>query len=331
MNPRKVHITVEQLAALVNGDDILFASNKFFQSKWLRVVKSLGFELSPGKSLEHQILASVNSQQWRYVIKDRSNPKTGKWFYTPYARIGLLIEGGASKVKNTSSVHDLASVWNDLRTTVWDQFLAMKRFLQIHRDEIRHVTKDGMLNLFASCQNGGLGFHLPECPGKVWDFKYTRLQRAVAFSRNLSKLGRTTDKPTRGGIKLQYTDTDGKTYSYVHPNQSLNAKTACYLVCERNPVTGDEMFPITSLSEYCPLGEDPALDRVNCSSKRVLHFLEHSNNKTISVERVWQLPRWGELKRLVARSNTWRDSELAKQSEMQNEYVYVPVVKIGPA
>jgi hypothetical protein len=281
--------------------------------------------------LEHPFLASVNSQQWRFVCKDRRDPSSGFWSYTPYACIGLLIEGGASKVKNDSKVHDLSAVWNKLRPTMWSQKFAMKRFLRIHMEEIRHITKDGLLNLFASPQNGGVGMDIPVDDGIPWEFSYTRLQRALAYSRNLRNEGRIVSRPARGGIELKFKNQNGDVFPYTHPNQDLHKKSSCYLACRKEPdgevvLSSEDYHDNSKLFE--PIVDDPEDGRTNCSLKRLLFFNKYRNDKGLEVERTWKLPRWTDIKKLVTRRTPWRDSELATEIDMKTELSYVPVRKI---
>jgi len=364
---KKRRIKIKDLAVLVNGDDILFVSNRALQTLWEAKAADFGFELSPGKSLVHPYLATVNSQQWRFSCLDRSTPRHGTWKYTPYFMTGLICEGSAAKVKSDSPVHDLAAAWNKAKTTAFSEAHALVRYLSIHRDEIRQQTQNGLLNLFASPQNGGLGFELPVCDD-AWDCKFTRVQRAIAYSRNVRHLGKVVErKPDLAKIEMKFKDQMGNKLDYEYPNCNGNNKSCLYFVttvvptpvlqvpelCESKEEYDEEdlrdeddehrikqllayddhclsknpffLFPFPD--GYAPiLDDDPDLVSVNTSLVRDRVFTDGGGY--LEPKKVWRAPKLKSLRRLLRRTNTWRDSEMATAQQMKETYSYVPVVRM---
>jgi len=315
------HLRFSELAVLINGDDILFMMNKFLRTFWLRRIEEVGFKLSPGKSLEHEFLATVNSQQWRFLCKDRLEPATGVWDYIPYFTVGLLVEGSAAKVKSSDPVHDLGAAWNAIRPTSFSQIQALSRFLSLHRDEIRHTTKDGLLNLFASNQNYGLGWELPiALPGEqAWEYHWTRLQRYIAHRYNLRNLGKIGVKPSRGAIEVVYKTFDGREYPYTYPNQDESEVSDLYLAV---PKQEEPAVPSEWSYEYELIPEQKS--RQNCSPDR-FNFFEKYSGEGLSVHKKWCHPRIKGWRKILRNQASWPDQLLAKGSEMQMEIDYLPV------
>lgn len=152
-------LTVDLLAALINGDDILFRSNPMHYQIWQNTIKEVGFELSPGKNYCHKEYLTVNSEL--YKVKEVGGVCTFEKI--DYFNIGLL--KGQSKLNSTSEKTRPRPIWSTydivLKGAV-NKVRAHSRFLFHNREAISLATNDGEYNLFAHQLLGGLGCNLPE-------------------------------------------------------------------------------------------------------------------------------------------------------------------------
>jgi len=320
----------EDLAALVNGDDILNLTNDAHFQIWKRVMADFGLDLSPGKSLRHSFMLTINSQQWRFE-REGGDPRSckGKFTLIPYFAVGLLLTGGETKEIKvqaaegsseliTREVQDLASTWNDLRPTAFDQCRAFARFLEIHKATLRLLSRGGLLNFFASRQAGGLGLVPPE-PGEEgpWDFGFTRPQRRLCFLRHIDNAGRIVSTNSRPFSRPVLARTVVKE---TFPNIDLNANDGFFLGCPIFPDGVDVLPPIVDGGEWIPLLADPEKVIVNSSVER---FARCDNDGRMEVEFDFCLPSEREIQS-VFKQKDW-SSGIATVGEMTQEYMYVPV------
>jgi len=319
------NLGLDDIPCKVNGDDLLFPNNAILDPIWRRHLQIFGLTPSDGKCLKHRKLVTINSQQWRFLLGKNGKLSECDWAYTPYFSSGLLIEGSASKVKKGDSVHHLAAAWNKLSEGCFSQVHAFHRFLKIHKEEIRHETKDGLLNLFASPQNGGLGFNVPiPVDGeKPWETKYTRLQRAFAFKRNLCNIGKMTNKPVVCGIAIKLADATGEVFDYSFPNCDANDRSKLFVGCE---MIDDE--PRFTREDCIPIIDDPDLVTTNSSWKRAVTFDNHIGGDLEPV-REWIRPSLKEVRGMMKARDTWRDSELASVCDMGKTLFYQAVIPVA--
>jgi hypothetical protein len=320
----------EDVAALINGDDILSLTNDSLFSIWRKVMSDFGLELSPGKSVRHPYLFTINSQQWRFNRKG-PDPRscTGDFTYIPYFAVGLLVTGGETKEVKvqgaagsdeliTRQVQDLSSTWNDLRPTAFDQCRAFAMFLKLHKESLSLLSRRGQLNYFASRQGGGLGFDPPD-PGAdgPWEFEFTRAQRRLCFLRHIDNAGRVVCKSSRDPFsrpvlaRVVVKDT--------YPNVDLNPSDGFFLACPIYPDGIDVSCPPRLGGSWIPLIDDPDLVLVNSSKER----FESAGRGMIQPEFELTLPSDLEIQSLY-REKDW-SSGLATVEEMRQEYLYQPV------
>lgn len=222
----------QDLAVLINGDDILFQCSPERQPLWVAAGKSLGFELSLGKNFYHSTYFTVNSvpivlaskPEWIQLgpfeserLPDGSFASLVLWGDTPvskgmsrftvpkfeilgYANVGLLT--GLSK--NTSLLASETSVplngWFEGAVVgAMNPQQMTNYFLHYHSKEIKRQTTFGkiVLNLYAHPYLGGLGFPLPE--GVVPE--YSTAQRSLAAHMlaglRIPYYGRPSDHPLK--------------------------------------------------------------------------------------------------------------------------------------
>jgi hypothetical protein len=137
---------IYDLPVLVNGDDILFRTNKEFYSLWQDLVKEVGFTLSPGKNYAHKSFFTINSQGFNY------NNQTLEIRETGFLNTGLLI--GVP----TKDVKPLYALYNDLMRGSQNRLRSHQRFLYYNKSDISKITNKGEFSLFISPSLGGCGF-----------------------------------------------------------------------------------------------------------------------------------------------------------------------------
>jgi hypothetical protein len=161
-------VELRDLPVLVNGDDILFRSDKALYDLWLKQIKDVGFELSLGKNYVHDTFFTINSELYSY--KGKNLHKLG------FLNAGLLT--GQSKITGRESAK-LTPIWDYYNETVHDAvdpIRTHRRFMHYHRQAISKLTLKGQYNLFLPFERGGLGFK--PIPG--FKFRVTSFQRRFA-------------------------------------------------------------------------------------------------------------------------------------------------------
>jgi hypothetical protein len=301
---------LKDLAVLINGDDILFACNNRLHRLWKKWAALFGLDLSPGKSLTHPFLATINSQQWRFRPSGNTL-SLGAWEFVPYFPVGLLIEGGSAKVSvahngGEAEVHDLSSVWNTVCPAAFDQSLALASFLRLHKAEINRQTSQGLLNMFACRQAGGLGFMLPKT-GKQWTNKYTRFQRALCHMRHTKFLGKVCKKPSVARVGLDI----------VYKNVDLNDRHGFFVAVKK---VQDELLLWEDVS-FQLFEKDPKLVIPNSSSERFFSFRECP----VEFKKEFNRPHLGEIFNVMKKRKEWRDRDLATEREMTEEFDYLEI------
>jgi len=164
-------IKCRDLPVLVNGDDILFRTNRDHYAMWREIVAEVGFELSQGKNYVHNEYFTVNSQGFFW--------NKGKPMEVPYLNVGLLT--GQSKLAGRLSER-MSPVW-DYYNQVIDGAIspvrAHRRFFHYHKENINELTASGEFSVFAHPALGGLGFKLhPEVKSGIY---FTPFQRRFAY------------------------------------------------------------------------------------------------------------------------------------------------------
>jgi hypothetical protein len=155
----------KELAALVNGDDILFKTNDGLYEIWKKNIKNAGFTLSLGKNYVHRKYLTVNSR----LFYDGEHLRE-----VDYLNVGLLT--GQSKLSGRSETKCLP-IWDFFNYSVpgaWDPVRARKRFFHYQKEWIAQMTRSGNYNCFLSPERGGLGFH------QCGEFYVTAFQRRLA-------------------------------------------------------------------------------------------------------------------------------------------------------
>lgn len=172
-------VTIKSLPVKINGDDIFFPSNTKFEQIWKEEISALGFSESAGKSVKHKELIYLNSKQYRY-----NGP--GSWEELPFFNVGVLlgkervVKLGPDMKKESERPADVSSWHNSLLKGSVRREAATCRFLELHKEEIRRQTDNGLFNLFASPVVCGLGFELPS---DTFTFEYTKFQRFFGHCR----------------------------------------------------------------------------------------------------------------------------------------------------
>jgi len=151
-------IAVSELPVLVNGDDILFRSDKKLYMIWKKQVDRVGFKLSVGKNYFSRKYCMVNSQM-RVVQHDPSGNIRG-YRDVSFLNIGLLT--GQAKVTGRSSdtPKTLDGFYNKCLASARDRVRIHRRFLYYNKELIAKESRNGLFNLFLRPVFGGLGFDL---------------------------------------------------------------------------------------------------------------------------------------------------------------------------
>jgi hypothetical protein len=195
-------VTLEELPALVNGDDISFPATLAMIDVWKKALEIPGFLLSVGKNFIHLKFLTMNSM---FFVRD------GERFSKVHKlNTGLLLKDTVKR-RTVDLGRDLepliqmtyvepAQLAAELirgAETEKRPFL-MARFLHYHKASLSHWSQKGRRNFFVSPALGGLG--LPRVPG--YSYHYTRWQRAEAL--RLSRLhGLRIDDHSRRPVQVQ--------------------------------------------------------------------------------------------------------------------------------
>jgi hypothetical protein len=160
------------LPCLVNGDDICFRANDAFYEVWKQWVARVGFTLSPGKNYISPVFVTVNSEGYVY------RPDKRKPTFQPvhFLNTGLLYTGGSVERRvDWDSPNDRIKAGlrpenrempfvpkiNRVISESCDPKRTLLRVHAFYRDEIRHHTMNGEINMHAAPELGGLGVVLP--------------------------------------------------------------------------------------------------------------------------------------------------------------------------
>ncbi len=159
----------DELAVLVNGDDILFGSNKDHYKIWLRWIEELGFSLSLGKNYCHPRFLTVNSE----LYLDRGHD----FKHVPYLNVGLMT--GQSKLTGRASdrMLPLWALHNLVVKGAMNPLRANKRFIHYNRPLVEKLTNYGEFSLYSHWCLGGLGFMIP----RGLEPRFTAFQRRLAI------------------------------------------------------------------------------------------------------------------------------------------------------
>jgi len=143
-------VPLNRLPVKVNGDDILFRSNKRFYVIWQESIKEVGFSLSIGKNYIHTDILTINSTC--YLFKGNKLEKID------YINVGLLTGQSKLRVRSGKELLPLSDWYNKVLAGTDHQLITHKYFLFYHKDRINILTEGGKYNLFAPILLGGLGF-----------------------------------------------------------------------------------------------------------------------------------------------------------------------------
>jgi hypothetical protein len=178
------------LPCLVNGDDILFRTNKAHYELWKKRVASIGFDLSIGKNYIHPRVLTINSTCFHYV--DRFE-KIG---FCNYGLLSGTSKLGGSRGEVREKAVDLLDAYTRSVGGARDKALAFSKFLTRNKSDIMKVTCRGRYNLFLPRLMGGFEFPLYE----GIDCHVTRFQKCLAKlikqTGNYNIVGFTNDIPS---------------------------------------------------------------------------------------------------------------------------------------
>ncbi len=283
-------VRLRTLATLVNGDDILFRANSRLYQLWKIRVAEFGFTLSPGKSLIHPSIATINSQQWYFT-------SARKWVFEPYFNVGLMIRGQSGKISKTSDTQakDLQSVWSEVKEGSWNKELSWDCFSRLHTKKMCELSRDGMFNYFVDPCLGGLGF---EKPSHNWKFRFTRFQRGLAKARleeGITKKPKGIRYESRGGCKNYSPFLEPKTY-LLEPADECRLPDGWTYFVEDLP-----SIPNTDLQYFNKEIYEQEFELVQPSVRSVFRFWKANSGKTFNV---------------------------ATKTEMRRRYQYLPVIPL---
>jgi len=234
----KVSIPIETVPVLVNGDDILFKSNKTFYEKWRENIAKVGFKLSLGKNYCHPKILTVNSQFYEY--SDSGAPKFKK---LEFLNVGLLL--GQSKLvgRESTRMAPLGAVYNEVMKGGNDPLRLHRRFIHYHLEEVKKLTSDGKYNLHCHPLFGGLGCDV--FPGM--EPRFTTFQRSLGSYRYKKfQLDSTEFQKVLIGRKIQ-----GKSKSEVPPVPIVRERSYKF-VNTIGPLNEGLTRKITDLTVYPP-------------------------------------------------------------------------------
>jgi len=149
------NVSMKKLPVLVNGDDILFrvpSIDSVQYQNWLRAIRVVGFELSPGKNYVHPRYLTVNSEGHDF------NPETGRLRKIGYLNVGLLI--GQSKIsqRERERLCPLQGKYTEVLSGASNRYRAHRRFIHYNLPTVVKMTDGGRFSLFIDPLLGGLGF-----------------------------------------------------------------------------------------------------------------------------------------------------------------------------
>jgi hypothetical protein len=160
-------VKLKDLPVLVNGDDILFRSDKKLYEIWSEQIKELGFKFSLGKNYTHKSFLTVNSQGFIY------DEKTNLFSQVKYFNCGLIRPTNVDA--REKSVLPIWDRYNQLTLHASNINFAHTRFLNQCRVELDSASFKGERNYFVSQYYGGLGFNVhPEIRNKIYLTNFQR-------------------------------------------------------------------------------------------------------------------------------------------------------------
>jgi hypothetical protein len=166
--------SLKELPVLVNGDDILFKSNRAFYEVWQKWIVRAGFTLSLGKNYISRDFLTINSEAWQ----DLGNQCFRHVMYLP---AGLLLEKAAGKGVSMRPETQAMPIVDKLQFVIDNcnnPERAYDRIKHYWKKEIAIHTQAGYYNLCIPCELGGCGLRVPESIRKVT--KVTKVQASIA-------------------------------------------------------------------------------------------------------------------------------------------------------
>jgi hypothetical protein len=161
--------SIKDLPVLINGDDILFRSNPFFNVLWERYgYTKAGFQKSVGKNYLSRDYLTINSECFRFSTRLLNEKKGDRATYFSFTKIDYLnvalllgqrnryvVGIDSNPVKGEESL-PITDQYNLLIKGANDPLRAHKRFMHYRKEELLHFTK-GFQNFFGSTSLGGMG------------------------------------------------------------------------------------------------------------------------------------------------------------------------------
>jgi hypothetical protein len=144
--------SLKSLPVLVNGDDILFASNPQFYELWKGNITELGFELSIGKNYIHKNFLMVNSEPY-WLSEGSLDP-------VRFLNCGLLTGQAKVSGRESSKTKPIWDYYNKVLQGSCNRAYMHHRFVELNREALNSYTQDGQYNMFIDPMLGGLGFTL---------------------------------------------------------------------------------------------------------------------------------------------------------------------------
>jgi len=154
-------LPLEELPALINGDDCGFRANKEFYGIWLKEVEAVGFKLSIGKNIVDRDYLMINSTLF-YCKREcnREDPKTLGFRKLNHLNVGLLT-GQNKYISHSQNIIPEWDQWTEVmnctRHGANRNFLS-SCFKRYHKDALQELSKGGLYNYFMPRCLGGLGF-----------------------------------------------------------------------------------------------------------------------------------------------------------------------------
>jgi len=170
---------LDKLPVLINGDDILFKANDRFYTIWQRIVKSIGFDLSVGKSYFDKRFCTVNSKLYCFR-GDTGHPQLVTFHNPAQLLPSNWLKSDADRDTNSTKRDPFVGRLSDALERTVDPRFALRNFMRMNHREIQLATKHGLHNLFIPAKLGGIGVRLPN---KLWNDEKLRItdhQRRLA-------------------------------------------------------------------------------------------------------------------------------------------------------
>jgi len=158
---------------LINGDDMLYAAPKKLWEDHVRIGRSVGLQMSPGKAYVHDTYANVNSVSIHHSLKKANSTP----YLIPFLNVGLFY--GQHKVQGERGVEDeslrpdsfVQCIDEVLKGCFRNRQIMLYNYLSLHKDKINEETKSTLnirghktifhRNIFLPCSVGGCGIQIP--------------------------------------------------------------------------------------------------------------------------------------------------------------------------